>query len=41
MESAELRPYTYHPRPLEWEMPDGRIVELNETIRSYAVRFGY
>jgi hypothetical protein len=22
-------------------MPNGRIVELNETIRSYAVRFGY
>jgi hypothetical protein len=41
MESAELRPYTDHPRPLEWEMPDGSIVELNEAIRSYAVRFGY
>lgn len=41
MESPGLRPYTYHPRPLEWEMPNGEVVKLSDTLCAYASRFGY
>jgi hypothetical protein len=41
MEQPALRPYKYNERPLELVMPNGRGIELSETLRAYAMMFGY
>jgi hypothetical protein len=41
LESPQLRQYTYTPRPLTWEPRPGQSVELSETVRVYAMQFGY
>ncbi len=41
MEKPQLRPYSYKQRPLEWKAPDGVSHDLGETIRAYAMMFGY
>lgn len=41
MEQPALRPYSYKERPLELVMPNGREIELSETLRAYAMIFGY
>jgi hypothetical protein len=41
MEKPALRPYTYTQRPLTWEPESGQPVEVGETIREYAMQFGY
>lgn len=40
-EKPALRPYTYTPRPFTWEPEPGQPVELSDTIRVYALQFGY
>jgi len=41
MEKPALRPYSYKPHPLTWEPEPGQPVEVSETIRVYAMQFGY
>jgi|SRR5579885_1556043 len=41
MEKPQLRPYSYEPHPLTWTNADGEEQELDETVRAYAMMFGY
>jgi hypothetical protein len=41
LENPELRPFKYRPRPLEWEAPDGKVLQLATPIRELAMEFGY
>lgn len=41
LEEPALRPYTYRPKPLEWETPEGNVVALAGPVRALASEFGY
>jgi hypothetical protein len=41
MEKPRLRPYSFEPRPLQWQTPDGRTLELGDSVKTVARMLGY